>query len=108
MSVFLSLVAGCASGIGAALRNRMAHDVAMRRSWIETRRLDRALHVLFFFVCLAMAVAVLALILGLVLFVWDSQTNFVAGAMTASGMAFILAGGLSMALWVPPQSNVPV
>jgi len=112
MSVFLSLIAGCISGIGAALKNQMANDEAdvmvepRNRSWMATGGpVDRALDVLFFFVCLMLSLAVAVLIFGLLLFVWTTQTPFVAGAMTAPGLAFVLAGGLSVTLWVPRQTR---
>jgi phosphate/sulfate permease len=112
MSVFLSLIAGFASGIGAAIQSYMAHDESKitpeprRRSWTDKgRHAERALRVLFFFVCLMMSLAVVVLIVGLLFFVWDTQTPFVAGAMTAPGLAFVLAGGLSIALWMPPQGE---
>jgi hypothetical protein len=52
-----------------------------------------------------MSLAVVVLIVGLLIFVWVTQTPFVAGAMTAPGLAFVLAGGLSIALWMPAQSK---
>lgn len=102
------MVAGCVSGVGAALQSRMADQATAKRkkhNWMNRGEgLDRALRVLTFYVCIAMIVAVLTLILGLLLSAWDTQTPFVAGAMTASGLAFLLAGGLSVALWVPRQN----
>ena len=112
MSVFLSLIAGCVSGIGAALKNQMAYDESdvmvepHNRSWMATGGpVDRALDVLFFFVSLMLSLAVAVLIFGLLLYVWNTQTPFVAGAMTAPGLAFVLAGGLSVTLWVPRQTR---
>jgi hypothetical protein len=112
MSVFLSLIAGLTSGIGAAIQSSIAHGELMvmgelhKRSWTDKGGLaERALHVMFFFVCLMLSLAVLVLIVGLLFFVWVTQTPFIAGAMTAPGLAFVLAGGLSIALWMPLQSK---
>jgi hypothetical protein len=113
MSVFLSLIAGFTSGVCGAIHSRMAHceskvtrELRKRSSTDKGRHphAERALRVLLFFVCLMMSLAVVVLIVGL-LFVWVTQTPFVAGAMTAPGLAFVLAGGLSIALWMPAQSK---
>jgi hypothetical protein len=76
MSMFLSLIAGFTSGIGAAIQSFMAHDKLKvtgelhKRGWTDKgRHAEHVLHVLFFFVCLMMSLAVAMLIVGLLFFV---------------------------------------
>ena len=76
MTVFLSLIARFASGIGAAIQSYMAHDKSKvtgelrKRGWTDKgRHAERALRVLFFFMCLMMSLAIAVLIVGLLFFV---------------------------------------
>jgi hypothetical protein len=59
-----------------------------KRSWTDKgRHAERVLRVLLFFVCLMMSLAVVLIVILIrvgLLFVWDTQTPFVAGAMSQS------------------------
>lgn len=120
MSVFLSLIAGFASGIGAAIQSFMAHDKSkvtgeLRKRGCTQEGLDRQRKT-----CRACAPCFVLLYVPddescgcranrrpplLCVRYTDAFRGIVAGAMTAPRLAFVLAGALSITLRMPPQSE---
>ena len=109
LATFLSLIAGCAASIGAAMRYRMARDISsfhgkrlddtlLKRKFEGP--IDRALTMMFVFVCIMMGISVITLITGLLVFVWSAQTSYVAVAMTVPAMVFLIGAGIAVTIWI--------
>ena len=98
MATALSLVAGCLSGLSAALRNVMAQDVD-KSMFQKGSKLDRTLSVVLLFVSVMMALSVVSFVVGLLLFVWIVQGTFVAVVMSTPCTVFLLAIAFTIVLY---------
>lgn len=99
MSTFVSLLAGCLSGLCAAVRNRMINDTERKIFQIDGP-VDRAMSMILIYVSVMLALSVISLIIGLIIFIWTKQSIFVAVAMTVPGAVFVLAMAVGIAIYV--------
>lgn len=61
---------------------------------------DRALTMIFVFVCIMMGISVITLITGLLIFVWAAQTTYVSVAMTVPALVFVIGAGIAVTIWI--------
>ena len=96
-SAFISLMAGCLSGLAAALtaRNRMSNPL-----FTPGGLADRAIPIILLFVSLMVTMAVIAVVIGIFIFVWAEQSVYVAIAMTVSGGIFAFAIILALSIYL--------
>ena len=99
IATFVSLLAGCLSGLAAAVRNQMASD-SSKRAFRVNGPVDRALGIMLLLVSIMMALAVVTLVLGILFFTWTVQSTFIAVAMSTPGAMFTLALAIAIALYI--------
>ena len=99
VATFISLLAGCLSGLAAAVRSQMASDTS-KGAFPVNGPVDRALGIVLLFVTIMMAMAAVTLVIGLLFFTWTVQSTFVAVAMSTPGAMFTIALPIAVVLYL--------